>query len=167
MRRLAMACAVGAILLRASLASAHGPEMMLGSTASGSGALALAYDFTDEVVTTPSVSLGGMTLYTSIFPGIEWLQADDPADSLYALPVGTPFSLQLVSIDAGASVVINNKTTLSAPGQSALVATTTNIAGDHDHPQWQLLLPDGVQGNYSVSFQLTTTAKHFTSSVKS
>ena len=147
-------------LMPVRAAFAHGPEMMLGSAAKGSGALGLAYEFTDPIVVTPDVSLGGMTLYTSIFPGFEWLQADDAADALYVLKVGTPFSMQIVSIDSGGSVVVGG-TKLSAAGQSAFVATTTNVAGDHFHPQWELLLPDGVTGSYAVSFRLTTTSHSY------
>jgi len=161
MRSLTWLCTLAAVLLtpvRAALA--HGAEMMLGSAAKGSGALGLAYEFTDQIVVTPDLSLGGMTLYTSIFPGFEWLQADDPADALYVLKVGTRFSMQILSIDSGASVVVGG-TKLSAAGQSAFVATTTNVAGDHFHPQWELLLPDGVTGAYAVSFRLTTTSHSY------
>jgi len=158
MKRLAITCAIAAMIVMAVRAAcAHGPQMMLGSTAANSGVLGLAYDFTDPIVVTPEVSIGGMTLFSSIFPGFEWLQANDPTDSLYVLKVGTPFSMQIVSIDSGASVMVG-LTTLSAAGQSAFVATTTNVAGDHFHPQWQLLLADGVTGSYSVSFRLTTTS---------
>ena len=162
MRRVAWTCALSAVvLLRAHAAFAHGAEMMLGSTAKASGALALSYEFTDPVVVSPSISLGGMTLYTSEFPGIEWLQQDDPP--FFALKVGTPFSMQIVSIDPGASVMVGG-TTLNAAGKSAFVATTTNVPGDHFHPLWQLLLPDGVTGTYAVSFKLTTTSKTYTAS---
>jgi len=147
--------------LWARSAHAHGAEMMLGSTASQSGALALSYEFADKVVVTPDVSLGGTTLSSSLFPGIEWLQADQAP--LYALQVGTPFSLQIVSIDPGAEVMVG-ATTLKAAGQSAFVATTTTVPGDHFHPQWELLLPDGVEGDYAVSFKLTTTSPLYTAS---
>jgi len=164
MKRLAWISVLAPVLLlRAPLAWAHGPQMMLGSTAPGSGALALSYDFTGKVVVTESLTLGGMTLYTSLFPGFEWLQTDDPTDSLYALAVGTQFSMQIVSIDSGASVMLGSKT-LTGVGQSAFVATTTNVAGDHFHPQWQLILPTGVFGDYTVSFKVTTTAHAYAAS---
>ncbi len=142
-------------------AVAHGPEMMLGSTVDQGGALALSYDFTDIVAVSPDVTLGGTTLYDTLFPGIEWLQTAAPP--LYVLQVGTPFSLQIVSIDAGAAVMVGDKT-LNAAGQSAFVANTTNIPGDHFHPQWELLLPAGMMGEYSVSFKLTTTSPLYASS---
>jgi len=164
MKRLAMMFIFAtALVTTAAPAYAHGPEMMLGSTAAGSGALGLAYDFTDPIVVTPELTLGSMTLYSSIFPGIEWLQEDDPADMLHVLTVGTPFSMQIVAIDPGASVMVGG-TTLSAAGQSAFVATTTNVTGDHFHPQWQVLLPEGVMGSYSVSFRLTTTSHSYVQS---
>jgi len=137
--------------------------MMLGSTASQSGALGLSYDFTAKVVVTPDISLGGMTLYSNILPGIEWLQEDQASPPLYALKVGTPFSLEIVALDPGASMMVGD-TTLDTPGESAFVANTTNVAGDHFHPQWQLLLADGVTGDYALSFRITTTAKAYTAS---
>ena len=167
-KRLVGTSAVSALLVLQALAAfGHGPEMLLGSTASGSGMLALSYEFSDKVVVTPSVTIAGMTLYTSIIPGIEWLQEDQPPE--FALKVGTPFSMQIVSIvpagsmGQGAAVVISG-TTLSQPGQSAFVANTTNVAGDHFHPQWQLLLPNGVMADYMVSFKLTTTSPSYTAS---
>jgi len=163
MKRVALLClvSIGILTARARPAAAHGAEMFLGSTASGGGALALSYEFTDTVFVTPDVSLGGMTLYSSLFPGIEWLQSDQAP--LYALPPGTPFSLQIMSLDPGAEVKVGS-TTLTTAGQSAFVANTTNVPGDHFHPQWELLLPTGVTGNYSVSFRLTTTSPSYTSS---
>jgi hypothetical protein len=164
MKQLALICLVGVVLaMHARAAAAHGLEMLLGSTAKGAGALALGYEFSDPVVVTESVSIGGTTLYTSLFPGFEWLQVDDPTDALYALKVGTPFSMQIVHIDPGAAVMVGS-TTLKADGQSALVATTTNVPADHYHPQWELLLPTGVTGTYTVSFRLTTTARAYTQS---
>jgi hypothetical protein len=165
--RMSRAAAIGVIVAglvaHARTACAHGTEMLLGSSATGGGALAVAYEFADPVVVTPSVSIGGTTLYTSLFPGFEWLQADDAADALYVLKVGTPFSMQIVRIDPGAAVMIGG-TTLNAAGRSAFVAQTTNVAGDHFHPQWELVLPAGVTGQYQVTFRLTTTDRTYTGS---
>ena len=162
MKRLSVCLVIlGTLTVQSHEAAAHGAEMFLGSTASGGGALALSYDFTDVVAASPDVTLGGTTLYDSLFPGIEWLQAAQ--DPLFALQVGTPFTLQIVAIDPGAAIMISNKT-LNAAGQSAFVANTTNVPGDHFHPQWELLLPNGVMGNYSVSFKLTTTSSLYTAS---
>jgi len=164
MVRVVVACALaGALMLQTPAAFAHGAQMLLGSTAQNSGALVLSYDFTDKIVASPSVSLGGMTLYTSIFPGFEWLQVDQVSPPPYPLKVGTPFSMQIVSIDGGASVMLGS-VTLKTKGQSGFVATTTNVPGDHFHPQWQLLLPDRVSGDYTVSFKVTTTVRTYTAS---
>lgn len=103
MGRIALACALFAASVLAPRPScAHGPEMLLGSTRDAAGALGLEYDFTAPVVVSADVSFGGMTLYTGILPGIEWLQADLASPPLYALPVGTPFSMRIVSIDPNA-----------------------------------------------------------------
>ena len=164
MKRIVWICAVSAfVLLRVPPASGHGAEMLVGSTASGSGALGLAYEFSDKVVVTESVSLGGMTLYSSIFPGFEWLQDDDSADSLYRLAVGTPFSVKITAIDPDAALKIGG-TTLNAKDQTAFVATTTNVAGDHVHPEWELILPAGEIAERTVSFEVTTTSHSYTTS---
>ena len=158
-----MTTTIALILLSAASARAHGAEMFLGSTAANAGALGLSYDFTALNVVTSTVSLGGLTLYTSVFPGFEWLQDDAPDLGLFALKNGTPFSMQIVSITAGASIKFGS-VTLKAPGDSTVVGTTTRVPGDHVHPEWQLLLPDGVTGEYTVSFKVTTTARAYSES---
>jgi hypothetical protein len=137
--------------------------MLLGSTAANGGALGLSYDFATLNPVTSTVSIGGLTLSTSVFPGFEWLQEDAPDLDLFALKSGTPFSMQVVSIDAGLSIKFGS-VTLKAAGDSTVVGTTTRIPGDHVHPEWQLLLPDGVTGTYRVSFRVTTSARGFSQS---
>jgi hypothetical protein len=161
LRRTALTVAL--VLISAGRVHAHGLEMFAGSTAPASGALRLNYEFTDKIPLPLIISLGGTSFYSDIFPGYEWVQEDQPADGLYALKVGTRLTMQIVAIAAGASVKLDT-TTLSAAGQSGFVATTTNVPGDHFHPQWQLTLPDGVIGDYSVSFKVTTTTEPYTES---
>jgi len=144
---------------------AHGVEMAVGSTVLGSGALAVDFDFVADgrTVATPSVSVGGMTLYTTIFPSFGWVSPDLPSASLFQLPDGTPVSLQMVAVAAGASVQING-VTLSAPGQATLIGNSSSVPGAHVHPSWQLLLPDGASGDFPVTFKLTTTRPPYTES---
>ena len=122
LRSVAVAAGLAAMLLcQVHRALAHGAEMMLGSTAQGGGALALDYDFADQAVVSKAVSIGGMTLYTELLPGIEWLDQDQAEPPLFAIcRSGTPFSMRIVSIDPGAAVMVG-ATTLNAAGQSAPV----------------------------------------------
>ena len=158
-----VAMSIALPLLSPQQTQAHGPEMLLGSTAANGGALGLSYDFSTLNSVTPTVSIGGLTLSTSVFPGFEWLQEDAPDLDLFALKSGTPFSMQVVSIDAGLSIKFGS-VTLKAAGDSTVVGTTTRIPGDHVHPEWQLLLPDAVTGTYRVSFRVTTSARGFSQS---
>lgn len=150
-------------LLSPAVVLAHGLEMFVGSSAPSSGALKLGYTFSDEIPLPLLISVGGTSLYSDIFPGYEWIQADQPADGLYALKVGTRLTMQIVAIDSGASVKLGSAV-LNAAGQSAFIAATTSVPGDHFHPQWQLTLPNGVVGDYSLSFKVTTTTAPYTES---
>ncbi len=152
----------------AGTARAHGPEMLLGSTEPGAGQLALDFAFDETIVLSRNLSVGGLTLYANLNPGFEWLQNDEPG-GLFALRIGTPFRLHIVAIDydlrarQGLSAMFDG-TTLTEAGQAAFVATTTATTDDHYHPQWQLLLPDGETGVFSVSFRLTSVSPAYTDS---
>lgn len=132
---------------------AHGETLLVG--ASASGGTTLAASFTPPLVAsvTASFSAGGLTLSTGQFPSFEWPTATSPAPP-YPLPTGTQVRMQLVAIDAGASVKIG-ATTLDAPGESAALGGT--VPGEHVHPEWQLTLPTGTLASRAVQFVFTAT----------
>jgi hypothetical protein len=161
MKRIAQAVGIVAVLSTlAGIARAqHAGDMIMGSTASGSGALAIDYDFAAKVVVTPSFSFGGQTLYTATDPGFDALVVAEPP-SFYPLAAGTPVRVELTAVASGLAMKVG-ATTLDAPGESALLGTMPSL---HVHPEWQLLLADGVFGDYAVSFRLTTTSGAYTAS---
>lgn len=128
----------------------HAGDMLIGSTASGSGALGLAFDFDARVRVFESASGGGNVLYSSTDPG--WDLLASPASGLVPLAANTTVSVQITAIEPGVSLKIG-ATTLSAAGQTRLLGTAPSI---HVHPTWQLVLPQGVQGERRVSFTMTS-----------
>ena len=140
----------------------HVSDMIIGSTAAGGGALAIRYDFAKIVRVSASFSAGGQTLYSGTDPGWDAVYPSEPP--LYALAANVPVRVEVVAIDAGLSLKIG-ATTLTTAGNSALEGTSDGAGnGQHLHPEWRLLLPDGVTGSYHVTFRLTTTAPAYTAS---
>lgn len=158
-RLVPFALAVGLALPPAARGQ-HVGDMLLGSTAAGVGALALAHDFATPVRVFESASGGGNVLYSATDPG--WDALVSPGGGLFPLASGTAVGVQITAIDAGVSLKIG-ASTLNAVGQARALGTAPSI---HVHPTWQLVLPAGTQGERRVSFVMTsTTAEYATSAV--
>ena len=127
--------------------------MTIWSTADGGGALAIDWDFVarDVLQTYRAACFGGECLYTNQDPGFLAL-GDPPPSGLYLLADGTAVDFVLVAADTGASVKING-VGLAAPGDQARLGSAGTL---HAHPSWQLKLPEGVEGEFALSFKLTT-----------
>lgn len=152
MRRTAMRTMAALLLGAARVAHAqHAGDMLLGSTAPGGGALALQYDFAGEVRVSESFTGGGSTLYTATDPGWDTLTA--AGGGLFPLAAGTPVTVTLTARDPGVSLKVG-AATLDAAGESASLGAIPI----HLHPVWQLLVPTGTLGRFTLSFELTTTA---------
>ena len=138
----------------------HAGDMIIGSTVDGGGALTLAYDFARPVRVSASISAGGMTLFTATDPGFDALDTIQPG--LFQLAVGTPVAVEIVSIDAAASVQVHGSILL-APGDAAQLGNmTADGDGLHVHPTWRLVLADGAPpASFTISFRLTTTSTHY------
>jgi hypothetical protein len=145
---------------------AHGETWNVGSMANGSGALVLdGYDFSEKIYVPPQTIGATQTLYTTQFPSFEFPTADQPGVPLYRLPDGTPLTLQIacdgpVCIDPGASVRTN--VIADATGETCSLGTVE--AESHFHPEWRLLLNNGVFGDYTLPFRITTTAPGYSPS---
>jgi len=157
MKRVALTALVFT-LLPCAVRAQHMGDMLIGSTAAGSGALAIVYDFGQRIRVTESASGGGNTLYTTTDPG--WDLVLTATSGVFPLTSGIPVSVLVTAIDPGVSMKIG-ATTLNTVGQSKLLGTSPTI---HVHPSWQLVLPTGTQAERSVSFRLTTTASGYTHS---
>jgi hypothetical protein len=85
---------------------------------------------------------------------------DDPNPGFFALAAGTEVTIEIVAIDAAATVKINGAP-LSHAGDRALLGSAGTL---HVHPTWQLSVPEGVEGDFPLSFRLTTDAAAYTAS---
>jgi hypothetical protein len=129
--------------------------MTIWSTADGGGTLTIDWNFSGRGVlqTYRAICAGGQCLYSTIDPGF-LAEGDTPREGFFSLANGTPVDLELVSADAAASLKVNG-VTLASPGDHARLGSAGTL---HAHPSWQLKLPEGTEGDFALSFKLTTTS---------
>ncbi len=167
MRRL-MGAMIGAVVLAIAVAAgaevgrhygAHsGSNVMLeASTADGGGALTLEYDFAVPSVLTLDVTVGDLARYSAIEPFFQILAADDPGESLYRIDDGTEVVFELVTIDPGLGVRLNQQNLLE-PGDRVTIGT---MPGLHADPEWQLTLPVGEVACRQVAFRLVPVGNQY------
>lgn len=159
--RLAAALLAVAVLGTGTAAACVGVECLLTwSTEDGGGALTLQYNFaTSKVQTFRAFCASGSCLYSAVNPGF-MNSGENPPEGSYILAAATNIGVEIVDIDAGATMKINDAV-LDQPGESAPLGTTPEL---HTHPSWQLRLPEGEQGDYSISFKLTTDSTRYSGS---
>lgn len=147
---LAGLCLVGAAPARACLGENC---MTIWSTGDGGSALTIDWDFVNHRVlqTIRAFCAGGECVFTNQDPGFIAL-GDAPNQGFYMLASGTPVDIELVAAAAGASVKING-VILSVAGDRTRLGGAGTL---HAHPSWQLKQPDGVVGDYALTFKLTT-----------
>lgn len=148
----------------------HG-DIAIGSTQQGGGALAVEYEFTQEVEVSFSQCIGGsgetcdggIVLYSSEAPGFAPLESDEPDESFYVLDEGTLVSLERTAGDAAASFFFGG-VNLGDTGDSVLLGTA--LEGLHQHGEWQLALPGGTEpaGPYALGLKLTTSTPAYVES---
>jgi hypothetical protein len=156
--RVAAALLAAAVLGRGTAAACVGVECLLTwSTADGGGALTLQYDFAaSKVQTFRARCESGSCLYSAPDPGF-MNSGENPPAGRYILAGGTNIGVEIVGVDAGARLKINDAI-LDQPGEAAPLGTTPEL---HTHPSWQLSLPEGQRGEYSISFKLTTDSARY------
>lgn len=138
-------------------APAQGEEdLLVYATASGGGSLTLDPTPSGPYVVTQRLPFcpAGICPYSAVDPG--FVTPASGAAGRFALAAGTRVSLVIVAIDAAASVKIG-ATVLRAPGDTALLGSAPDV---HVHPEWQVQAPQGVIGEYPVTFRLTTTGAY-------
>jgi hypothetical protein len=136
----------------------HG-HIEIGSTAEGGGALEAELPFFDIEVT-EGAAVGDLTLWSGTNPGVATLEEEDAREGFYALPDGTPVSLEITALDAGVRFKFGD-TTIDSPGESVLIGP----APFHTSGEWQVVLPEGVSGGeYGLSFRFTTTQPPYAAS---
>lgn len=129
------------------------------ATEAGGGALTTSWDFAARKVQTfQSFCAAGTCLYSAIDPG--FLHGVEPApDGLHAVADGTQIRFEVVTRDAAVRFRLNGEA-LDA-GESGLIGTAPDL---HNHPAWQLSVPEGTQGDFPLSFKLTTTSPAYAES---
>lgn len=142
-------------------AAAQHSDLEIGSSADGSGVLLVEFPF-DEVPVLRVTDSGFPGLFTGEDPGFEAVEADEPG--LFELDALTEISLEIVVVDEGVSLFLNNgvdaPALLDAPGDIARVGVYQGSPDIHQHPNYQLLLsgaPDAFMEG-SVYFKLSNTA---------
>jgi hypothetical protein len=133
--------------------------MEIWSTAANGGALTVYWDFAHKVVQTFPFCLNGQCLDSTIDPGFITTEPA-PDGSFYSLADGTNVTIEIVAIDSAATLQVNG-VALAKPGDAALLGTAPTL---HTHPSWQLSLPEGTLGNYSLSYKLTTDSPLYSES---
>ena len=165
-------CALAMFLVAAlpSRARAHGADVVeIASTANGGGSLVALYDFGTPLSPTLSLSAGGFSIYTTIYPSFGPTPADDASASTYVLDNNVPLRLEVVSVggcpappaDKCVSLKVGT-TVLDAAGKSVSLGTTPNVVDVH--PEWSLTLPNGVTGGFTITLRLTTTSNKYADS---
>lgn len=136
-------------------------DLVVGSSQPEDGALSLFFDFAEQVPLTRSATLGPLVLYSNIDPAFDGLTVDDPDVPLYVLASEIPLTVELVSIDEGATVRFDD-TVLSAPGD---VAEFAMGPGGHFHPEWRVTAPEGsLPEPHRVSFRVGDASGRYGSS---
>src|SRR5262249_2770594 len=121
----ARACATIALLLIAIIAApratlAHGDVFLVGSTEPGGGALVGANEISEPFEVVPQATIGGLTLYSGMFPSFEWPTENDAEVPLYLVPDDTAIGIEITAIDSGASIKLG-ASVLDQVGQTAII----------------------------------------------
>jgi hypothetical protein len=135
--------------------------MLIWSTAAGGGALTVEWDFANRgtLQTFKALCAGGDCLYSTIDPGFMAVDEPPPA-GFFTLAPGTEVVIELADIDPAATLKVNGAS-LTHPGDRTLLGSAGTL---HAHPTWQLNLPEGVEGDFPLSFKLTTDAPAYSDS---
>jgi hypothetical protein len=145
------AAAVLLVLVPAFAAAQGHREVDIFSTSDGSGELTL--DLGAGGPTIPvfeSLCAGGECLYSTVEIGIVSPDVDVPEESLFALDTGARVSLEVVAIDAAVTVKLGQQ----VADEAGDVLDFGIAPGIHVHPEWQVVAPEGVEGDFPLSVRL-------------
>jgi hypothetical protein len=134
--------------------------MQVWSTVPGGGALAVEWDFGQRIRVFKIFCTSSSCVYSASDPGFIAPSPAPPGGAYHPLAEGTLVRVEIVSIDDDAVLQLQG-VRLEASGQSAAIGTMPEI---HAHPTWRLNLPDGVFGEYRITYKLTTDSPLYTAS---
>jgi hypothetical protein len=152
MRTIVLGAWLGFLLATAVPASAH-EHMYIGSDRPGGGTLVLRYDFARAFPLVPAPDGHG---FIGTDPAFNAQVTDDPANGIFRLKKLTVVKMEIVALDPPVSVNFNG-VKMTAPGAVARVGRMPYL---HQHPQWLLDEPPGVQGEFHLSFRVKAKGYH-------
>jgi hypothetical protein len=124
------------------------------STEPGGGELTVQWDYENRKVQTfPALPTcpGGTCLYSAIDPGFR--AGSDPSAGQELLTEGTNVSLEIIAAASALRIRIDGA---AVPvGGTVPLGTAPSL---HNHPNWQLTVPEGETGDYPLSFKVKDPA---------
>lgn len=147
----AFAVSVLLVLIPAFAAAQGHREVDIFSTQQSSGELTL--DLGGGGNTIPvfeSLCAAGECLYSTVEIGVVSPDVGVPEESFFPLDTGSRVSLEVVAIDAAVTVKLGQQVA-DAPGD---VLDLGIAPGIHVHPEWQVVAPEGVEGDFPLSVRL-------------
>lgn len=143
----------------------HGDVMRIGSSRPAGGQLLISseFDFDLDVHLTAVATVGNRTLYTAIIPSFAWI-LEPKEGTHFPLDESIAVSISVVDpVEPPAALRIGDRL-LDVPGESAVLGRFSRDPEAHIHPEWQLVLMNGVVGYHRISFKLSTNARGYADS---
>jgi hypothetical protein len=134
------------------------PFVFVGATADGGGALAAEHSFAAPIELAEDARVGGLVRYTATDPSFE--PPEDEDGDLFFLDDGTTVRVEITAAAPGAAIKLGG-VELVQVGDAVVLGTAPNL---HQHPVWQLTLPEGTRDCRAISFRLTTDSPTYTAS---
>lgn len=147
---LAATVSIVAVSLPAAAHETGVPFVFVGATADGGGALAAEHSFAAPIELTEDAQVGGLIRYTAADPSFE--PPEDEDGDLFFLDDGTTVRVEITAVSPGTAIKLGG-IELVEVGDAVVLGTAPNL---HQHPVWQLTLPEGTRDCRTISFRLTT-----------
>ena len=134
------------------------PFVFVGATADGGGALAVEHGFAAPIELTADAQVGGLVRYTASDPSFE--PPEDEDGDLFFLDEGTTVRVEITAASPGTAIKLSGVELVEA-GDAVVLGTAPTL---HQHPVWQLTLPEGTSDCRTISFRLTTDSPTYAAS---
>jgi hypothetical protein len=148
--RAAVVLWLAAVALPAAARAQH-EHIDIYSSEPGGGSLVFDWDTQKQIHVFETICAAGLCLYSTINPAFLAPTEDDAERSLYALADGTTVRVEIIDADDALALSVDGMR-LDDAGESALLGTAPGI---HNHPSWQVVLPEGQIRELSISYKFT------------
>lgn len=132
---------------------AHDGSLAIRSTLFEAGSLSLGTSAIGPLVVVEAACAAGQCLYTNGELAISAPSTDLDPPGLFALKIATVVRLEIVSVEAGASLKVGN-TVLDAAGESVQLGASWSL---HADPVLQASGPQGQPRSWSIAVKLTSS----------